>query len=117
MNTELRPCGEPEAFAKHSRAWPRAMMLAVRSYGVVALGFVWIAIQARMLTFMNPPFLALALLFMYALSVAVLAGVGLRQLRSGARRKAFLNLGLAALNGLLGVCAFYLINVESSKWL
>jgi hypothetical protein len=66
---------------------------------------------------MNPPFLGLGLLFVYALSVAVLAGVGLKQLCSGARRKALLNLGLAALNGLLGFCAFYLIQVESSKWL
>ena len=62
-------------------------------------------------------FLALALLFVYALSVVVLAGVGLKHLRSGARRKALLNLSLAALSGLLGFCAFYLIKVESSNWL
>src|SRR6266404_1099396 len=107
MNTESRPCGMPEVLAEHSRVWPRAIMLAVRSYGVVALGFVWIAIQARMLTFMKPPFLALALLFVYSLSVVVLAGVGLKHLCSGARPKALLSLSLAALTALLGFCPFY----------
>ncbi len=92
-------------------------MLAVRFYGAVALCLVIVLTQGHMLTSMNPPFLALGLLFVYALSVTVLAGVGLKQLCSGARRKALLNLGLAALNGLLGLCAFYLIEVESSKWL
>src|SRR5258708_17718246 len=113
MKTESRPSGELEVFAEHSSTWLKAVQL----YGVVALGFVWIAIQARMLTFMKPPVLALALLFVYALSVVVLAGVGLKHLCSGARRKALLNLSLATLNGLLGFCAFYLIKVESSKWL
>jgi hypothetical protein len=61
--------------------------------------------------------LVLVLLFGYVLCVAVLSGVSWKQLRSGARRKAFLNLGLAALTGFLGCCAFYLISVESSKWL
>jgi len=107
----------PEVLEEPSRVWLRAIMLAVRSYGVAALCFVWIATRGHQLTFMNPEFLALALLFVYALSVALLAGVGLKQLCSGARRKALLNLGLAALNGLLGFCALYLIKVESSKWL
>jgi hypothetical protein len=93
-------------------------MLAARLYGAVALCLVSVPIyDGHRLTSMNPPFLALGLLFVYALSVAVLAGVGLKQLDCGVRRKALLNLGLAALNGLLGLCAFYLIQVESSRWL
>jgi len=63
-------------------------MLAVQLYGVVALGLVCVPFPnfGHVLTFMNPPLLALGLLFVYALSVAVLAGVGLKQLCSGARR-------------------------------
>lgn len=82
-------------------------------YGVVALGCVWVLKPFPL----QDPILVYGLLLGYLLCVAMLAGVGLKQLWSGAQEAGFRNLAFAALVALLGCGAFYLISVEASKWL
>jgi hypothetical protein len=66
---------------------------------------------------MGAPILDPALLLGYVLCLSALCVVGLKHLRSGARAKGLLNLVLAALTGLLGWCAWYLLELEGSRWL
>jgi hypothetical protein len=119
MNTGFRLWCKLRVFREDSRRWLMAMMLVPQLYGVVALCYVWIDIhvQPGRLRPLGAPILVPALLLGYVLCLSMLSVVGLRQLRSGARRKAILNLGLAVLTGFLGCCAFYLIQLEARKWL
>jgi len=119
MNTEFRLWRELRIFREKSRRWLMAIMLVSQLYGVVALCYVWIDIhvQPGRLYPLGAPILVPALLHGYVLCFSVLSVVGLRQLRSGARRKAILNLGLAALTGFLGCWVCHLIQLEGSKWL
>jgi len=116
MNTESSAHGRPEP-SLDGLAWLSAVMFAVRLYGVVALCYIGMQPAGHRFRFMHSWGLVWALLFGYLLCVALLSGIGLKQLRSGARRKAFLNLGLAALNALFGFCAFYLIYDASNRYL
>ena len=103
-----------------SQAWARVMLAALRLYGVVALSFIWLVIHfgpAGTLRPMGAPILDPALLLGYALCLFVRSVLGLQLLRSGVRRKGFVNLGLAALTGLLGCWAWHLLDLEGSRWL
>lgn len=120
MNAKLSRCGSLHAFLEGSHAWLRVMLLAFQLYGVVALSFIWLVIHygpAGTLRPMGAPILDPALLLGYVLCLSALSVVGFKQLRSGARRKGLLSLGLAALTGLLGWCAWYLLDLEGSRWL
>ena len=119
MNTESRVPGTLRPSRAESRPWLRTVMLASRLYGLAALCYIWIDIQLDpgRLRPMGAPILVPALFLGYILSLSALSAVGLRQLRSGARRQATLNLGLTALTRFLGCCAFYLIDLEGRKWL
>lgn len=119
MNTGFRWRHQWRVFWEDSRSWLMAIMLVPQLYGVVALCYIWIDIhvQPGRLRPLGARILDPALLLGYVLCISVLSVVGLRQFRSGARRKAILNLGLAALTGFLGCCALYLIQLEGRKWL
>ena len=117
MNANLSRCVHP--FLEDSRGWPRAILLALRLYGVVALSFIWLVIhygRPGRLRRLGAPILDPALLLGYVLCLSALSVVGFKQLRSGARRKGLLNVGLALLTGLLGCCAWYLLCLETGRW-
>ena len=120
MNAKLSQWGRLHSFLDGGRAWVRATLLAVRLYGVAALSFIWLVIHFGSAGSLRPaaaPILDPALLLGYVLCLSALSFFGLLQLRSGARRKGLVNLGLAALTGLLGWCAWYLLDLEGSRWL
>ena len=106
------------AFLGDRRGWSRAILLALRLYGVVALSFIWLVIHYRpgRLRRLGAPILDPALLLGYVLCLSALSVVGFKQLRSGVRREGLLNVGLAALTGLLGCCAWYLLCLETGRW-
>jgi hypothetical protein len=111
MNAKLRQWG---------RLHSRSILLALQLYGLAALSLIWLVIHygpAGALRPMGAPILDPVLLLGYVLSVSALSVVGFKQLRSGARRNGLRNLGLAALTGLLGWCAWRLLELEASRWL
>ena len=120
MNANVSRWGRLRAFLEGSHPWSRAMLRALRLYGVAALSFIWVVIHygpAGILRPLSAPILDLGLLFGYVLCAPALSVVGWRQLRSGARRKGLVNLGFAAITGLLGWCAWYLLDLEGRRWL
>jgi hypothetical protein len=107
------------AFLEDSRGWSRAILLVLRLYGVAALVFIWLVIHygtPGRLRRLGAPILDPALLLGYVLCLSALSVVGFKQLRSGVRQKGLLNVGLAALTGLLGCCAWYLLCRETGRW-
>jgi len=118
MNAESSR-GERSHVFLGSRPWSRAILLALQLYPMLALGFIWMLIHygpAGSLRPMGAPILDPALLLGYVLCLCALFVVGLKQLRSGARRTGLLNFGLSALTGLLGWGAWYLLSIERRRW-
>jgi hypothetical protein len=119
MNANLSRWVRLHAVLEGSHAWSRAILLALRLYGVAALSFIWLVIHygpAGRLRPLGAPILRPALGLGYVLCLSGLSVVGLKQLRSSARRKGLLNLGLAVLTGLLGGCAWHLLCLEAGRW-
>jgi hypothetical protein len=120
MNPNLNQRGRLHGFLEDSRAWRRAILLALQIYGVAALSYIWFCIHygtPGMLRPMGAPILDAALLLGYVLCASALSVVGFKQLRCGARRRGFVNVGFAALTVLLGWCAWYLLQLEAGRWL
>jgi len=120
MNAMLNVWGRVAVFLNDRRAWARAILLGLRLYGVVALSLIWLVIhygRPGRLRPLGAPVLDPALLLGYVLGLSALGVIGLKQLRSGNRPGGLINLGLAALTGVLGCCAWHLLDLEGARWL